>query len=326
MAVPAATTQTYQVIGNREDLSDIIYMISPMETPVSSKLPRVKAQSTKHEWLTDALAAAAANRKIEGDDKTAGTATPRVRIDNYCQISDKVIQVSGTQRAMNTAGVEDELSYQTAKTGKELKRDIELAITQNQPSSAGGAGTARSSASMESWLATNRTNCGSADGSAGPSTAGWSTTGVVAPGDNSQTGSINETLLKSVLQAIYTQGGEPTMIVVGAGTKQKMSTFSGIATQYRENSGVKQATILSAAAVYVSDFGELRIVPDRFSRDRTALILDMEYWAIAELRPMRREALAKTGDSDKQMLITEWTLESRNQAASGKVTDINSAL
>lgn len=326
MTVPAATTQTYQQVGNREDLSDTIYMISPTETPVVSKLPRVKATSTKHEWLTDALAAAAANRKIEGDDKTAGTASPRVRIDNYCQISDKVIQVSGTSRAVNSAGMEDEMSWQIMKRGKELKRDIEMAVTQNQASSAGGAGTARSSASMESWLATNNTNCGSADGSAGPSTSGWSSSGVLAPGDNSQTGSINETLLKSVLQDIYTSGGEPTIMVAGAGTKQKLSTFSGIATQYRENSGVKQATILSAAAVYVSDFGELRIVPDRFSRDRTLLILDLEYWAIAELRPMARETLAKTGDSDKMMLITEWTLESRNEAASGKVTDINSAL
>lgn len=134
MAVPAATTQTYQVIGNREDLSDIIYMISPTETPVVSKLPRVKASHTKHEWLTDTLAAAAANRRIEGDDKTAQTASPRTRIDNYCQISDKVVQVSGTQRAMNTAGVEDELSYQTAKVGKELKRDIEMAVTQDRKS------------------------------------------------------------------------------------------------------------------------------------------------------------------------------------------------
>lgn len=326
MAVPAATTQTYAQIGIREDLGDIIYDISPTETPVVSRLPRVKATNTNHEWLTDTLAAAAANRKIEGDDKTAGTAAARARINNYTQISDKIVQVSGTSRAVNTAGMDDELAYQIAKSGKELKRDIEFAVTQNQASSAGGSGTARSSAGMESWLRTNRTNCGSLDGSTGASTPGWASNAVAAPTDNSQTSSINETLLKSVLQSIYTNGGEPTMMICGAGTKQKMSTFAGIATQYRENSGVKQATILAAAAVYVSDFGELRIMPDRFSRDRTLLILDMEYWALAELRGITREKLAKTGDSDKEMLITEWTLESRNEKASGKVTDINSAL
>lgn len=326
MTVPAATTQTYAVVGNREDLGDIIFNISPTETPVVSRLPKVKATNTNHEWLTDSLAAAAANRKIEGDDKTAGTASPRVRINNYTQISDKVVQTSGTQRAMNPAGLDDEHAYQIAKSGKELKRDMEFAVTQNQASSAGGAGTARSSAGMESWLATNRTHCGSLDGSTGASTPGWASNAVAAPTDNSQTSSVNETLLKSVLQEIFTEGGAPTMMICGAGTKQKLSTFSGIATQYRENSGVKQATILAAAAVYVSDFGELRIMPDRFSRDRTLLILDMEYWALASLRPITREKLAKTGDSDKEMLITEWTLESRNEKASGKITDINSAL
>lgn len=323
MTVPAATTQTFQQIGIREDLSDDIYDISPTETPVVSKLPRVKAKNVNHEWLTDSLAAAANNRKIQGDDKTAGTADPRVRINNYTQISDKVIQVSGTSRAVDAAGLEDEYSYQIAKRGRELKRDIELAVTQNQPSSAGGAGTASSMASMESWIATNKTYCGSLDGSVGATTPGWSSNAVAAPTDNSQTGSINETLLKSVLQSVWTAGGDPSMIVVGAGVKQKMSGFTGIATQYRENSGVKQATILAAAAVYVSDFGELRIVPDRFSRSRTALILDMEYWALAELRPMKSTPLAKTGDSDKAMLLTEYTLESRNEKASGKITDID---
>ncbi len=326
MAVPAAATQTYAQIGVREDLSDVIYDISPLETPVVSKLPRVKATNTNHEWMTDALAAAAANRKIEGDDASSITADPRVRVNNYTQIMTKALVVSGTSRAVNTAGLEDEFSYQTAKRGKELKRDIEFAVTQNQPSSAGGSGTARSMAGMESWLKTNKTNCGSLDGSAGATTPGWSSNAVAAPTDNSQSSSITETLLKSVLQSIWTAGGNPSMIVVGAGTKQKMSTFSGIATQYRENSGVKQATILGAAAVYVSDFGELRIVPDRFSRDRTALILDTEYWALAELRPIQRETLAKTGDSDKMMLVTELTLEARNEKASGKVTDINSAV
>lgn len=323
MAVPAATTQTYQQIGIREDLQDVIFDISPTETPVVSKMTRNKATQVNHEWLTDSLAAAASNRRIQGDDKTAVTADPRMRVNNYTQISDKVIQVSGTSRAVNAAGLEDELSYQVAKRGRELKRDIELAVTQNQPSSAGGAGTAASMASMESWIATNKTYCGSLDGSVGATTPGWSSNAVAAPTDNSQTSSVTEALLKSVLQSIWTAGGEPSMIVVGAGVKQKMSTFTGIATQYRENSGVKQATILAAAAVYVSDFGELRIVPDRFSRTRTALILDMDYWALSVLRPMQTENLAKTGDSDKKMLITEYTLESRNEKASGKITDID---
>jgi hypothetical protein len=323
MAVPAATTQTYQQIGIREDLSDVIYDISPTETPVVSRISRVKAKNTNHEWLTDVLAAAASNRRIEGDDATFLTADPRTRLNNYCQISSKPVVVSGTSRAVDTAGLDDEFSYQIAKRGRELKRDIEFAVTQNQASSAGGAGTARSSASMESWIASNRTSVGSGTAQTTP---GFSSGTVAAPTDSTVTGTVAEAQLKVVIRECWSVGGQPTMIVVGAATKQKLSGFSGIATQYRENSGVKQATILAAAAVYVSDFGEFRIVPDRFSRDRTLLGLDMEYWALAELRGMTTQELAKTGDSDKKQLITEWTLEARNEKANFKITDINPAL
>lgn len=323
MAVPAATTQTYAQIGNREDLSDVIYDISPTETPVISRLSRVKAKNTNHEWLTDVLAAAASNRRIEGDDATFLTADPRTRINNYCQISSKPVAVSGTSRAVDTAGLDDEFSYQIAKRGRELKRDIEFSVTQNQASSAGGAGTARSSASMESWIATNRTSVGTGTAQTTP---GFASSAVAAPTDSTVTGSVAEAQLKVVIKECWSVGGSPTMIVVGGAAKQKLSGFAGIATQYRENSGVKQATILAAAAVYVSDFGEFRIVPDRFSRDRTILGIDPELWAIAELRGMTTQDLAKTGDADKKQLITEWTLEARNEKGNFKISDVNSAL
>lgn len=323
MAVPAATTQTYQQIGIREDLSDDIYNISPTDTPVLSRIARVKATNTNHEWLTDALAAAAANRQIEGDDAASQTADPRVRLNNYCQISRKVVRTTGTSRAVNTAGVDDELSYQIVKRGKELKNDQEFAITQNQASSAGGAATARSSASMESWIATNRTSVGTGTAQTTP---GFASAAVAAPTDSTVTGSVTEAHLKSVVRDCYSVGGSPTMIIVGPGMKQKASGFTGIATQYRENSGVKQATILAAAAVYVSDFGEFRIMPDRFSRDRTLLGLDPDLWGLAQLRGIQTVDLAKTGDSDQKMLVTEWTLESRNEKGNFKISDINSAL
>lgn len=323
MTAPSGTTQTYQVVGIREDLSDVIYDISPTETPVVSRLARVKAQNTNHEWLTDALAAAAANRQVEGDDATYLTAAPRVRLNNYNQISSKPIVVSGTSRAVNTAGLDDEFSYQIAKRGKELKRDQELAITQNQASSAGSATVARSSASMESWIATNRTSVGTGTAQTTP---GFSSGTVTAPTDSTVTGSVSETIFKAVIKECWSVGGMPSTVIVGPGSKQKLSGFTGIATQYRENSGVKQATILAAADVYVSDFGELKIVPDRFSRDRTILGLDMEYWALAQLRGIERQSLAKTGDADKMQLITEWTLESRNEKSSFKIADVNPAL
>lgn len=323
MTVPTGTTQTYQTIGNREDLSDIIYNIAPTETPVASRIARVKAKNTNHEWLTDTLTAAAANRTVEGDDPTYDTANPRVRLNNYTQLSDKAIVVSSTQRAVNAAGLDDEFSYQTALRGKELKRDIEFAITQNQASSAGSASVPRSLASMESWIFTNRSSVGQGTLQ---STPGFTAGLVSAPTDSTVTGTITEAAFKAVIGEAWAQGGDPRLIVVGRTAKQKLSTFTGIATQYRENSGVKQATILAAADIYVSDFGEHKIVPDRFSRDRTVLGLDMDYWAIAELQPMSREPLAKTGHADRMLISTEFTLEARNEKASFKISDVNGAL
>ena len=323
MAVPTNTVTAHVAIGNREDLADVIYDISPVETPFLSNARKTTASAVYHEWQTDALEAAAANRQIEGDDATANTFTPSVRVGNYCQISRKTVSVAGTQRAVNSAGRADELSYQLAKRGKEIKRDMEYALTRNQASSAGGAGTARSLASMESWLATNKTSVGTGTAQTTP---GFSSGTVVAPTDSSVTGSLTEAALKAVIKEVWEAGGDPTTILVGAGTKQKISGFGGIATQYRDNPQVGPATIIGAADVYVSDFGQHMIVPDRFSRDVTALLIDWDYVAVSTLRNMERTPLAKTGDNDKELLICEYTLEVNNEAAHGKVTDINSAL
>lgn len=321
MTVPTNTFTRFSAIGVREDLTDEIYNISPVETPVLTMLPRVTAKNTLHEWQTDALESAAGNRMIEGDDATILTATATVRLNNYCQISAKAISVSGTLQAATSAGRKEELAYQLTKRSKELKRDMEYAITRNQASSAGSASVARSLASMESWIATNKTSVGTGTAQTTPGFSGGT---VVAPTDSTVTGSINESALKAVLNAAWTAGGNPRKLIVGAGTKQKLSGFAGIATQYRSNSGSGQATILAAADTYISDFGEVMIVPDRFSRDVTLLGLDPDYWAVAYYRPMQTFEVAKTGDAEKREMLCEWTLESRNEKASFKVADIDS--
>lgn len=318
MTVPTNTVTAFSAIGNREDLANAIYDISPTDTPFLSRAQRNRASAVYHEWQTDALEAAGANRKIEGDDATANTFVATTRMGNYCQISSKTISVSGTQRAVNTAGRADEFSYQLAKRGQEIKRDMEYALTRNQASSAGGAGTARSLASLESWLATNKTSVGTGTAQTTP---GFSSGTVVAPTDSSVAGTFVEASLKDVIQKCWTQGGDPKVIMTGPFNKQRASGFAGIATQYRENKGNQRATILGAADVYISDFGEHQIVANRFQRDQTVLVLDMEYLGVSILRNMETTPLAKTGDSDRTMLLTEYTLEVRNEKASGKVTD-----
>jgi hypothetical protein len=324
MSVPSGTFQTHQAVGNREDLTNLISNISPTETPFKTMAAKVKAKAVSHEWQTDELAAAATNANIEGDDSAVNTAVPTVRLNNRLQIFKKVIQVAGTQEAVDKAGRDSEIAYQLMKRGKELNRDIEYALTRNQGSSAGGSATARTLASVESWLASNKTSKGTGTAQTTP---GFSSGTVAAPTDSTATGTMVEADLKAMISAAWSAGGNPTMILVGPTAKQKISSFTGIADVTKEAGKTAATTrIIGGADIYVSDFGEHKVVASRFSRDQTVLILDMDYWAVATLRGVMKEKLAKTGDSEKWHLVTELTLESRNEKASAKITDVNGAL
>ena len=333
MALPTNTATLYDLTGEREDLSNTIYDISPTQTPVVSMLSRVPATARLHEWQTDALAAAAANAKLEGDDPTAQTVTSTTRLNNYCQILEKTVIVSESSRAMDTAGRADELDYQAMKIGEEVKRDIELAVTQNQSSSVGGSGTARQMGSIESWLKSTGADASApyttlqarSAASTAATSAGWAASVVAAPTDGTLTGLVSEGDLQAVIRQSWVNGGEPSTVVCGPFNKQKISAFPGIATQQRDNPRIEQAKIIAAADLYVSDFGEHAIIPDRFNRDRTILVLDMNFWALAEARPFTATPLAKTGDNEKIMVVTELTLEARNPLSSGKIADCDTA-
>lgn len=314
MAVPTGTFTTYGAVGEREDLSDVIHDISPIDTPFMSNAKRGKATQTLHEWQTDSLASAASNAQIEGDDPDADTATATVRYSNQCQLSWKVPRVTGTLRATDTAGRADELSYQVAKRGRELKRDIETALLSNQGGTAGAAASARTLAGVGRWLWDNQVQtCTSATT---VTTTSGTPNGAVA--SVASASAITESSLKSVIQNIWTDGGDASLIMCGAADKQTISGFSGIATQYKENT-VGPAAIIGAADVYVSDFGTHYIVANRFTAAGSVYCLDMEYWEVSYLRPIQSTPLAKTGDSDRSMILAEYTLSALNPSASGKV-------
>jgi hypothetical protein len=313
MAVPNAISQTYQEIGMREDLSDMIFNISPTETPFQSAVGKAgKATATLHEWQTDSLSSTTTNAQIEGDDMSALTATPTVRLQNYLQIATKGVVVSGTLEAVLKAGRKSELAYQIAKRGKELKRDMEFALTQNQAGNAGSASAGRKLRALENWYATNPAG----------GTSYATATGITATVTDGTQRAFTESLLKTVCRNVFNSGGDPTMLMVGPFNKQVVSTFTGNATRMDKSEDKK---LYAAIDVYASDYGELKVVPNRFSRDRTAHVLDLEYWAVSFLRPITMEEIAKTGDSSKKMIITEYTLESRNEAASGAVADLTTS-
>ncbi len=329
MAAPTMAFQTHQAVGNREDLEDVIYSISPTETPFMTMASRVSATAVLHEWQTDALVAAAVNRQVEGDDASGGTSAATSRLGNFCQISSKYAVVSDTQQAVDKAGRGSEMSYQVAKRLGELKREMELALTQNGGSSAGSATTARGTAGVESWLtnpvgaamAGNSTDIGV--GSQG-TTPGWTSGGaILKPTDATVNGTFVVGNLKAVIKACWTAGGNPGIIMCGPVNKQVISGFAGIATLYREaGSTAKGTAIVGAADLYISDFGEHRVVPNRFSRDQTCLILDMDYWKVGYLRKVSQKEIARTGASIKRFIDVEYCLVAANPQSSGKIANI----
>lgn len=316
MSLPTNTFATYEAIGNREDLSDVIYRIDPTDTPFISGIEREKATAVNHEWQTQALASVdTSNAVLEGDDAVTDAATPTVRLGNICQISDKVARVSGTQQAVEHAGRDDEMAYQEMLKGLELKRDMESILCgTNQAKNTGAAATARKTASVLSWIKTNTSKSGS-DPSAADGT-GTRTDGTQR--------AFTEAQLKTVLQATWNSGGKPDTIMVGGFNKQVFSTFTGRATPQED---AKSKKIVASVEVYESDFGRLKVVANRFSRSRDALVLQMDMWAVAYLpgRKMVSIPLAKTGDSERRQILSEYTLVARNEKASGGVFDLTTS-
>jgi hypothetical protein len=312
------TFTAHSAIGQREDLTDIIYDISPTETPFMSSIGKTKATAVNHEWQTDSLAAATtANAAIEGADATSATLSPTVRLGNYTQIIQKTVQVSGTLDTVNKAGRKSEKAYQLAKASAELKRDLETILMANQGRSAGSSTIARKLGSILSWIKTN-SDVGS--GGADPATIGVSTRT-----DGTQR-TFTEALLKTVVSEVYVSGGSPKILMVGAAGKQKVSSFAGIAAQRYMAPGNTPTTIIGAADVYMSDFGTMSVVPNRFMRTRDALVIDPEYAALAYLRPFQTNDLAKTGDSENTQILAEVTLEVKNEAAMGIIADLDMSL
>jgi hypothetical protein len=313
-----ATYQTYTAIGQREDLSDVIYNISPTDTPFMSSIGKTKATATFHEWQTDALAAPALGGAVEGADASSITASPTTRIGNRTQIFTKSVAVAGTLEAVDKAGRKSEKAYQMAKVSAELKRNIELTLLSNQVAAVGNSSTARTLGGLQAWLNTN--------GDFG--TDGVAGSGGTTARTNGTNRTFTETILKTVVAEVYTAGGSPKVLMVNPAHKQVVSAFAGIAAQRYMAPSNEPTTIIGAADVYMSDFGTISVVPNRFMNstnngNETAFIVDPDMAAVAYLRPFETIELAKTGDAEKTQLLAELTLEVKNEAAHGIIADLS---
>ncbi len=340
MTVPSETVQTFAMVGVREQLSDVIVNIMPMETPVFSMAKKLKIASRSPEWQRDVDAdPVPTNAAVEGDDVGNDAGSQPQRLKNYVQLFDKVVQVSTTANAVNAAGRSSELKMQMAKKGREIKRDIESRINGNYASVVGNASTAGQCAGIEAYLTTNVSR-----GNNGADGGFQDNDGLIDIATDGDLRTITEDLFKDVISNCWTNGGEPSIILCGPKMKQKISsTFTGIASQQNEINGSNKVVIYGAADIYKSDFGTHKIMPtrlgcygtgrtDRVYRpsssaehqavNRTILVLTPSTWSVAFLQPIKQEPLAKLGHSERRMLSAELTLECSEERANGAVADV----
>lgn len=324
MAVTANTNETYDVSTIREDLQDALISISPTETPFMSAIGRRNVSNTYFEWPVIELAAASSsNVVIEGEAAPGNDApTNAIRLANYTQISDKVVEVSDTAEAVNGAGDAQTVAKQVAYKLKELKRDMEtMLVGTNNAAVAGASGTARETASLSAFLKTNTDRgSGGADPTLSGSTAGYPD----AAATDGTARALTEDMLKDVIASCWDEGAEPSIVLCGSGVKQKISsTFTGSATRFRDISDQK---VVAAVSLFVSDFGDLQIVPSRFVRSRDVFVLDPSMARVAYLSNTKQTPLARTGHSERRLISAEYGLMVDNEKAHGIIADIDPAL
>jgi len=314
MTQPTNTFDSYDAKGIREDLADVIYDVSPEETPFYTACAKVKATNTYHEWQTDALRSSAANAHIEGDDTAAEARTATSRLGNYTQIFKNAVVIPDTDNGLNKAGRAKEMAYQVMKIAKEQKLDIEKALFDNNARVAGNATTARELAGAPAWLITN-TDFGDNEG-----------TDPTGDGTDARTDETTTLLdfdqarFDSVMQSIWSAGGKPDSVYLSAFQMNEALGFTGNNNQ-RSTIKSEDEKVIKHMAVYVTPWGTVEFKATRENRARDVFIMQDDMWAVGVLRPTKNVALSKTGDSEKRQVVTELTLVCRNEKASGGIFD-----
>lgn len=295
----ASAVKTYEQVGEREDLTDVIATITLHETPLFSGLEKVKARGTYHEWQTDSLTTGSANNQIEGADFSFSLAESRSRTGAYTQIFTKTIEVSETIRAVSVAGLEDEYAYQMEKKMKEIATDVEKALI-TATGNSGASGTARRLKGIFSWITTN-----------------------VESGSGTGTQALSESMYNAMLQEIWAAGGRPDASYVNGFQKRKISAFATSNTRYLEVT--EEAKLLNKVSVYESDFGVQRIILDSFMDTDKVACLQRDMWKVAVLRGIHPVDVAYVADAKRGALVGELTLEARNQASSGEIIQLTTS-
>ena len=316
MAQPSNTFDSYDAVGIREDLQNVIYDVSPEETPFYSSCKKETASNTYHEWQTDSLRAAGANAHIEGDATTADARVATTRLGNYCQIFKNAVVIPDTDKGLTKAGRASEMAYQVLKIAKEQKLDIEKALFDNNAQVAGNATTARELAGAPVWFTSAIMNKGSGGAHANG-------TGSNARTDGTQT-IFTQDDFDTLLQSIWENGGTPDSVYLSAFQMNIALTFTGNNNQ-RSTVQAGDKKVIKSLDVYVTPWGTVEFIPSRQNRGRDAFVMQDDMWAVAVLRGTKNVELAKTGDNSTRQVVTELTLVSKNEKASGMMADLTTS-
>jgi hypothetical protein len=313
MAQIANTIDTYAFGARhmREDLADVIFDVSRRDTPFMGMIGKSKATSRTHDWVTDSLRAAGANAKIEGNQTTYSTYTAPNRLTNATQIFSEAYVISGTSIAVDIVGAEDEYTRQQVKSARQVMRDVEFALVSNNAPATGNSSTARVLRPLMGWFASNVSR--GVDGANG-------TTSAAATDGNQR--AFSKDLVDQVMESVRANSSEVPTILMCHPTQRKNISSVSIPNVTRQESLVN-GKLANSVKVYESDFGDLTIVDNDLMRTRDMALINPDYWAVAELRPMFSESLGKTVDGEQFQVVTELTLESRNEAANGVIADLS---
>lgn len=320
MTAPNNAVLTTTLVGQREDLEDVIYRVAPEDVPFTSNIGKVTAKARFHEWQTETLATPdATNTQLEGDDYTAGTPNNPTRIGNYMYIAAKAFTISRTSDVVDKAGRDTETARHKAIRGLELKRDFEARMIGNFASSNESGATTRKSAGALAFVTTN-------DSRGATGADGGFSGGVVAAFTPGTLRTFTEALVKTVMANLFSSRGGSTargyQAYMSGAQKQQWSAFTGITAQQTQAGTTGMTTILGAADTYISDFGKITLIPHPYGLTRDVLIIDPDMWAIATLDGMKTKQLGATGDSEKWLITQEKGLVARNQAASTTINDV----
>jgi hypothetical protein len=287
-----AVTYTYDDNALREDLLDLITNLDYKEFQLISGLGVSDADSTRHEWLTDTLATAGTNAKVEGAATSFGTRTNPQRLFNYTQIIETNYSVSDTERATNNAGFNDRFSYEATKAMKEWKQDAEYALVRGSLICGTGS-AARQLKGIKQWLVNNNYTAQS---------------GV----------SLTETMLNDYLEQVWEDGTEVNAIYAPMYLKRKISGFTGGSTK---NVDAVDRRLVNAVDIYQADAAtNVKLFAHRYvtvsgDTNKDLIGINEDMFKVAYLRKPKTEDRAKTGDSTDAVVIGEITLECYHEDA-----------